>query len=326
MRLLLLVLAWATVSSARLYPRADRLGRPPGLLYRHRYTRDDHHLGDTSVADSRGRHYTRHLPAFILATPVAAACSADNACSGHGSCADATGTCVCDLEYGGTDCGASCPGQCGGHGNCAAGGLCHCRGRFGGARCEIFQPDVGSCRASVGEAGEGRVGIKPCLQAMPADCVVKTLELLPGVHNGSQNVEVSIASNESVALVGRGGGGGATIDGGGTAWLLSVAGNGSLTLANLTLQHGFLPGGSSMRGAALSVNGQGVVRATGVHFLDNEAAGNASLGGAVSLVDSSGADAAQWLDARFTGCAWEGTRAGMYSQHMQGKGSQSSCR
>ena len=234
--------------------------------------------------------------------------AAASSCGGHGVCNPATGACDCHAEYGGPACGISCPGQCSGRGNCAAGGGCDCRGRSAGDRCETLQRNVAGCRATVGVGGEC-ADIKPCLAAMPAGCTEKTLQLLPGVHGGAPNVGVGVASNESVALVGVGEGA-AIVDGSGTDWLLAVEGNGSLALANLTLQRGFLPAGSPMYGAALSVFGQGTVHATGVRFRDNEAAGAGGRGGAVSVVDSGG-DPGRWLNAGFTRCEWEGNRAGL---------------
>jgi len=248
-------------------------------------------------------------------TDVSRYYAAVGSCGGHGVCNNpATGACDCHAEYGGPDCGISCPEQCSGRGNCAAGGGCDCRGRSAGDRCETLQRDVVGCRATVGVGGEC-TDIKPCLAAMPTDCAEKTLELQPGVHGGAPNVGVGVASNESVTLIGVGGEGAAIIDGGGTDWLLSVEGNGSLALANLTLQRGFLPASSPMYGAALSVVGQGTVRATGVRFRDNEAAGAGGRGGAVSIVDS-GADPVRWLDARFTRCEWEGNTAGLLGGGM----------
>jgi hypothetical protein len=141
---------------------------------------------------------------------------------------------------------------------------------------------------------------------MPDDCAVKTLELVSGVHSGAGNVKVGVFGNESVALVGHQG---AIIDGGDESWLLSVTGNGSLVVTNLTLQHGFLPDGSSMYGAALSVVGQGVLHARGVQFFDNAAAGPGGRGGAVLVYDT-GIDASIWLDAHFVGCTWERNKAG----------------
>jgi predicted outer membrane repeat protein len=245
----------------------------------------------------------------------AAALTCINGCSGHGWCNEATGACVCDLEHGGSDCGLSCLGRCSGRGNCAAGGGCDCRGRFGGTSCNILQSDVVGCRASVG-VGKQCTDIKPCLLAMPADCAVKTLELLPGVYGGAQNVEVTIAGNDSVALIGHTG---ATIDGGGVTWLVSVTDSASLSLVNLVLQRGFIPAGSSRYGmyggAALFVVGQGAVSATGVQFSDNEAAGPSSRGGAVAAVDS-GTDAAQWLDLNFVRCIWKRNSAGLLGGGM----------
>jgi hypothetical protein len=172
------------------------------------------------------------------------------------------------------------------------------------------------CHATVGVSGEC-ADIKSCLAAMPANCAEKTLELLPGAHGGTQNVNVRVASNESVALVGAGEG--AVIDGGGTDWLLSVEGSGSLALTNLTLQRGFLPAGSPIYGAALSVVGQGTVRATGARFWENEAAGDTSQGGAVSVVES-GTNAELWLDAHFVRCSWEGNRAGFRGGGVHAEG------
>jgi hypothetical protein len=200
----------------------------------------------------------------------------------------------------------------------------------------IANPVVG-CSATVSAGGHASsrgglcTDIKSCLLSMPADCAVNTLELLPGVHSGANNTEVGIASNASVALVGHDG---AKIDGGGATWLLSVVGLGSLTLTNLTLQRGFLPdfaGHGDRHGAALSVVGMGTVRATGVQFVNNEAAGSNGRGGAVFLIDNT-ADAndddgnddnnnlshrlqrsSRWLDALFVGCTWEGNRVGSYA-------------
>jgi predicted outer membrane repeat protein len=174
---------------------------------------------------------------------------------------------------------------------------------------------IAGCSAAVGP-GEDCITIKLCLRAMSAECAVKTLILQPGVHSGSQNVNVGVARNESVALIGAGD---AVIDGDGTDWLLSVVGNGSLALTNLTLQRAFLPADSPLVGAALSVNGQGVLNATGVQFLDNQAAASGARGGAVSLVDSA-ADPARWLDARFVGCIWEGNRVGTELDRADGLG------
>jgi predicted outer membrane repeat protein len=169
-----------------------------------------------------------------------------------------------------------------------------------------FEVSIAGCRATVGEPN--CTAIKPCLRAMSADCAVKTLDLPPGIYNGTENVNVGVASSESVALVGAGG---AVIDGGGTDWLISVVGNGSLALTNLMLQRAFLPDGSPKWGAALSVKGQGVLNVTGVRFLDNQAADEGSKGGAVSLVDS-GVSPTRWLDACFADCTFEYNSCGIY--------------
>jgi hypothetical protein len=147
---------------------------------------------------------------------------------------------------------------------------------------------------------------------MATNCSTKTLELTPGVHSGTQNTEVIVASN-AVELIGLGES--ATIDGGGTRWILSVFGNGSLTLKNLTLQHAFLSVGG---GAALSVDGQGAVRATGVQFRDNKATDSYARGGAVSVIDSN-AKSDQWLDAQFVGCTWDGNLAGFVGGGLYAK-------
>ena len=119
-------------------------------------------------------------------------------------------------------------------------GVIHgCKPQRAAAMCVTFlclvgatASDVAGCRATVGPDQDCST-IKPCLRAMSADCAIKTLELQPGAHAGSQNVKLSVASNESVALIGVGD---AAIDGARQDWLISVVGNGSLELTNITLQ------------------------------------------------------------------------------------------
>jgi predicted outer membrane repeat protein len=150
---------------------------------------------------------------------------------------------------------------------------------------------------------------------MSDHCPIKTL-VLSGVFSGSHNVEVSVASNQSIALIGVDD---AVIDGNNADWLLSVVGNGSLELTNITLQHAFLPEGSPRWGAALSVVGQGTVRATGVMFRGNKAVDPGARGGAVSLLDSA-ANPVRWLNAHFIGCTWDGNKAGKGVTRSSGGG------
>jgi predicted outer membrane repeat protein len=167
------------------------------------------------------------------------------------------------------------------------------------------------CTATVGQGSADCSGIQPCLQALPAECRVKTLILQPGIHSGRQNTKVEILGGETVELIGAAGNArGAVVDGGGTAWLFSVVDSGSLSLRNLTLQHAFLNSSvTTMCGAALSVIGQGAVRAEAVRFFNNEAAGVQGRGGAVAVADS-GDMPGRWLQADFMNCQWDSNRAG----------------
>ena len=170
----------------------------------------------------------------------------DCSCSGHGVCVSSSGTCVCDMQFGGSDCSV-----------------------------EMQPQDVKSCHATVGKGG-GCMNIKPCLLAMPADCAVKTLLLASGIYSGSQNANVLIEGESSVEILGENGG--AIIDGSGTDSLISVTGKGSLRLANLTLQHAFIPASDAADaadGPALSVVGQGSCQVFGVRFLNNNRSGQA---------------------------------------------------
>jgi hypothetical protein len=179
------------------------------------------------------------------------------------------------------------------------------------------------CFAKVGD-GEKCTAIKPCLAGLPASCANKTLQLLaPGVFDGPNNTNISIASNESVALIGGMGSDESIIDGGGTDWILSVSGSGSLSLTNVTLQHGFTVDTDPVcqHGSALSIFGQGIVRVTGVRFWGNEAHTrrvwpNLSRGGAVAVIDS-GADPTRWLDAVFVRCEWDGNWATGHSDPLR---------
>ena len=146
------------------------------------------------------------------------------------------------------------------------------------------------------------MNIKPCLLAMPADCAVKTLLLTSGIYSGSQNANVLIEGESSVEILGENGG--AIFDGSGTDSLISVTGKGSLRLANLTLQHAFIPASDAADaadGPALSVVGQGSCQVFGVRFLNNT---GRKFGGAVNIIDTKH-DRAAWLDISFTGCTWE---------------------
>ena len=57
------------------------------------------------------------------------------ACSGHGTCDDATHTCQCETGWGGPDC-TVCTKACSAHGACDdTKGLCHCETDWGGSNC-----------------------------------------------------------------------------------------------------------------------------------------------------------------------------------------------
>jgi predicted outer membrane repeat protein len=193
-----------------------------------------------------------------------------------------------------------------------------------------------SCQATVGGDGDaGCAAINPCLKQMSAECAVKTLVLLPGVHAGPGNVNVTINSNDSVAIIGSAArnGSGAIIDGGGTTWLFSVVGHGILNLTNVTLQRGCLSQSEATStrdlfggGAALSVVGVGSVHASGVRFLKNQvyrpfpqppgpSEDNTNWGGAVFILGCASPDfdgryhcvngTQEWLDISFMDCEWE---------------------
>jgi predicted outer membrane repeat protein len=129
------------------------------------------------------------------------------------------------------------------------------------------------------------------------------------MFTGTGNVRLNISGDLAVQVFGSTGAGetGATIDGGGAAWLFSVSDVASLHVANVTLRGGFLPDSGTVGGAALSVIGAASVLAEGVRFLSNTAGTDGGKGGGAYI---GGIRSGGWPTARFSGCLFKDNAAG----------------
>uniref|UniRef100_A0A8C6UAZ0 Teneurin-4 n=1 Tax=Neogobius melanostomus TaxID=47308 RepID=A0A8C6UAZ0_9GOBI len=108
-------------------------------------------------------------------------------CSGHGAFLADTGTCSCDPNWTGHDCGTEiCAADCGGHGACVS-GSCRCDEGWMGAGCDqrACHPrcnEHGTCKDGKCECSPGWNG-EHCTIAHYLDKVVK--EGCPGLCNGN---------------------------------------------------------------------------------------------------------------------------------------------